>query len=65
MENDKPGSDDPSNPDVGAPEDGNEANAKSVTDLIDNIERRAFKRYVSIREHRHEYGWSPELRAQH
>lgn len=65
MENDKPGSDDPSSADFGTVEDGDEANARSVTDLIDNIERNAFKRYISVREHRRQYAWSTQERFEH
>ena len=63
MENDKPGSDDPSGIDFDAL-DTDEAHAKSVTDLIDSIERTAFKRYISIREHRRQYSWSSPDRAE-
>ena len=65
MEHDKPGSDDPSGADLDTLDDANEANAKSVTDLIDRIERTAFQRYVSIREHRRKYSWSLEDRPEH
>ena len=65
MEHDKPGSKDPSSADFDIVGDGDETGAKSVTDLIDNIERDAFKRYVSIREHRRQYAWSFEERFEH
>ena len=63
MENDKPGSNDPRGTDFDLLDTG-EAHAKSVTDLIDSIERTAFKRYVSMREHSRQYSWSFPDRAE-
>ena len=65
MEHDKPGSVDPSSAFDTVDEGGDEANARSVTDLIDSIERNAFKRYISVREHRRQYAWSFEERLEH
>ena len=65
MENDKPGSEDGVSDDSERSDAGDVRFAKSVTDLMDRIERTAFKRHFSDRELRWQRSSNEDQRASH
>jgi len=63
MEHEKSGSDESSSTEAESHDEVKRPATNSVTDLIDSIERKAFKRYVSTRVLRRQFGWISEQRA--